>query len=398
VASSSRQAFAVDVLLWITAVSGLAWVYLTLLHGWFWRTDVRLAANAAAGSRDASVAVVVPARDEAHVLGESLPTLLAQEFPGRSRVLLVDDGSSDGTGEIARALGAAGRVPLSVTSPGEPPQGWTGKLWALRHGVDRAGDVDWILFTDADIAHAPDSLARLVGEAERDELDLVSVMARLRTHTRWERLIVPAFVYFFAKLFPFRRVNRHGARTAAAAGGCVLVRRTALERAGGVAAIRDAVIDDVSLGTAIKRSGGRIRLVLADGDRRHVDSVRPYPALADLWNMVARSAFAQLRHSWLLLAGTVVGLAVIYLAPPVALVVGVIGRDVPLAVLGLAVWALMTATYVPMTRYYGRHAVEAAALPFAATLYLGMTIDSALRHARGRGAAWKGRTYPAPAD
>lgn len=397
-ARRSRQASDVDVLLWITAVSGLAWVYLTLFHGWFWRTDVRLARPAVPPSGSASVAVIVPARDEAAVLGESLPTLLAQDFPGRARVVLVDDGSTDTTAEAARRLGADARVPLTVTSPGEPPSGWTGKLWALRHGVESVGEVDWILFTDADIAHAPDSLARLVGEAERDRLDLLSVMARLRTHTRWEKLIVPAFVYFFGKLFPFRRVNRPTSRVAAAAGGCVLVRRTSLERAGGVAAIRDAVIDDVSLGTALKRSGGRIRLVLADGPARHVDSVRPYPGLADLWNMVARSAFAQLRHSWLLLAGTVVGLALVYLAAPVALVAGLLGGDVPLALLGLAVWALMSATYVPMVRYYGRPAAEAVLLPAAATLYLGMTVHSAVRHARGRGAAWKGRTYPAPAE
>ncbi|MFI6583458.1 glycosyltransferase [Embleya sp. NPDC050493] len=386
-----------DVLLWVTAVSGLAWLYLTLCHGWFWRTDVRLTGSPGPVADAVSVAVIVPARDEAAVLGDSLPTLLAQDFPGRAEVLVVDDGSTDGTGELARRLGAAGRVPLTVTSPGEPPAGWTGKLWALRHGVESVGEVDWILFTDADIAHAPDSLARLVGEAERDRLDLLSVMARLRTHTRWEKLIVPAFVYFFGKLFPFRRVNRPHSRVAAAAGGCVLVRRTALARAGGVAAIRDAVIDDVSLGTAVKRAGGRIRLVLAD-PAHHVDSVRPYPALADLWNMVARSAFAQLRHSWLLLAGTVLGLALIYLAAPVALCAGIIGADAPLALLGLAVWALMTATYVPMVRYYGRPAAAAVLLPFAATLYLGMTVHSAVRHARGRGAAWKGRTYPAPAE
>lgn len=393
----SRQASDVDVLLWITAVSGLAWLYLTLCHGWFWRTDVRLGGAVAPVAEPASVAVIVPARDEVTVLGDSLPTLLAQDCPGRVEVLLVDDGSTDGTGELARRLGAAARVPLTVTSPGEPPAGWTGKLWALRHGVESVGDVDWILFTDADIAHAPDSLARLVGEAEHDRLDLLSVMARLRTRTRWEKLIVPAFVYFFGKLFPFRRVNRPGSRVAAAAGGCVLVRRTALERAGGVAAIRDAVIDDVSLGTAVKRSGGRIRLVLAD-PVRHVDSVRPYPALTDLWNMVARSAFAQLRHSWLLLAGTVVGLALIYLAAPVALFAAIVGGDAALALLALAVWALMTGTYVPMARYYGRPAAEAVLLPFAATLYLGMTVHSAVRHARGRGAAWKGRTYPAPAE
>ena len=398
-AGSGRQASGVEFLLWVTALSALVWVVLTLFHGWFWRTDVRLAPRGADGAdATTTVAIVVPARDEADVIGETLAGLLAQDFPGRVEVILVDDNSTDGTAAVAARVAEAGRVASRVTSPGEPPAGWTGKLWALRHGVDLAGDVDWILFTDADIAHGPDSLARLVGEAERDGLDMVSVMARLRVHTRWERLIVPAFVYFFAKLFPFRRVNRAGSRTAAAAGGCVLVRRTALEHAGGVEVIRDAVIDDVSLAVAVKRSGGRIRLVLADGPDRHVDSVRPYPRLADLWNMVARSAFAQLRHSWPLLIGTVFGLAVVYLAPPVALVAGVLGADVPLAVLGLAVWALMTATYVPMVRYYGRPGVEAVLLPFAATLYLGMTVHSAVRHVRGRGAAWKGRTYPAPAE
>jgi len=245
-------------------------------------------------------------------------------------------------------------------------------------------------------------------------------MARLRVRTGWERLIVPAFVYFFGKLFPFRRVNRHGGRTAAAAGGCVLVRTDALGRAGGIDAIRDAVIDDVTLGTAVKRSGGRIRLVLADPPHResaadaadgrqadnaaagsrsnpetpeHVDSIRSYPALADLWRMVARSAFAQLRHSWLLLAGTVLGLALVYLAAPVAVVVGAVAGAWPLLAVGAATWAVMTATYVPMIRYYGRPPYEALLLPIAATLYLGMTIDSAVQHARGRGAAWKGRTY-----
>ncbi|NUU22860.1 MAG: glycosyltransferase [Streptomycetaceae bacterium] len=398
-----------DVLLWITLLSGAAWVYLAIAHGGFWRTDVRLARRGTRTlpAQPPPVAVVVPARDEAGIIRDSLPTLLAQDYPGPARVILVDDGSTDGTGDLARDLGraASARLPLTVTTPGPPPPGWTGKLWAVRHGVELASEPageaaapEYLLLTDADIAHAPDSLSRLVAEAAGDRLDLLSVMARLRVHTGWERVIVPAFVYFFGKLFPFRRVNRHGGRTAAAAGGCVLVRTDSLARAGGIDAIRDAVIDDVTLGTAVKRNGGRIRLVLADppdpADDRprtpvHVDSIRPYPRLADLWRMVSRSAFAQLRHSWLLLAGTVVGLALVYLAAPVALAAGLVAADWRLAVAGLATWALMTATYVPMVRYYGRP-------PFAATLYLGMTVDSALQHARGRGAAWKGRTYPAP--
>ena len=248
---------------------------------------------------------------------------------------------------------------------------------------------DYLLFTDADIAHEPDSLTRLILAAEANQLDLVSQMARLRVRTGWERLVVPAFVYFFALLYPFRWSNKVGARTAAAAGGCSLVRRTALAKAGGLDVIRDAVIDDVALARAIKRTGGRTFLGLAD----HVDSIRPYPTLGSLWQMVARSAFAQLHRSLTLLAGTVVGLALVFWVPPVCLLVGAATADVPTLLLGAAGYALMTALYVPMLRYYRLPWPMALALPFTATLYLGMTVDSAVQHFRGRGAAWKGRTY-----
>jgi hopene-associated glycosyltransferase HpnB len=214
-------------------------------------------------------------------------------------------------------------------------------------------------------------------------------MARLRVRTGWERLIVPAFVYFFALLYPFRWSNKFGARTAAAAGGCSLVRRTALARAGELDVIRDAVIDDVALARAIKRSGGRTFLGLAD----HVDSIRPYPSLGSLWQMVARSAFAQLHRSLTLLAGTVVGLALVFWVPPVCLIVGAVTGDLWTLLLGVAGYALMTALYVPMLHYYRLPRPMALALPFTATLYLGMTVDSAIQHFRGRGAAWKGRTY-----
>jgi hopene-associated glycosyltransferase HpnB len=335
------------------------------------------------------VAIVVPARDEAEVLPLSLPSLLAQKYPGRARVILVDDHSGDGTGALARRLAEAGGLPLTVTTPPPLPPGWTGKLWALRHGVELAGPVDHLLLTDADIAHGPDSLAELVAAAETNGLDLVSQMARLRVATGWERLIVPAFVYFFAQLYPFRWSNRPGARTAAAAGGCSLVRREALERAGGIAAIRGAVIDDVSLARAVKSTGGRIWLGLAD----RVESVRPYPRLAQLWRMVSRSAYAQLRHSPVLLAGTVAGLGLVYLLPPVALLTGLSAGRPALAATGGAAWALMAGTFLPMLRYYRRPAWSALLLPFTALLYLLMTVDSAVRHWRGQGAAWKGRTY-----
>ncbi|WP_407289183.1 glycosyltransferase [Streptomyces sp. BP-8] len=377
---------------WIGAGSLAAWAWLLLGQGFFWRTDMRLPDRRDPG-RWPSVAVVVPARDEAAVLPESLPSLLGQKYPGRAEVFLVDDGSTDGTGALARELAdARGGLPLTVASPGEPEPGWTGKLWALRHGIALARErmaPDYLLLTDADIAHGPESLRELVAAARSARLDLVSQMARLRVVTFWERLIVPAFVYFFGQLYPFRWVNRPGARTAAAAGGCVLLRREAAERAGVPEAIRGAVIDDVTLARAVQRGGGTIWLGLAD----HVDSVRPYPRLAELWRMVSRSAYAQLRHQPLLLLGTALGLALVYLAPPLALAAGLAGGDPAVAALGGAAWAVMCGTYLPMLRYYGQPVWAAPLLPFTALLYLLMTVDSAVQHYRGRGAAWKGRTY-----
>jgi hopene-associated glycosyltransferase HpnB len=383
-----------DVVAWITAASLGAWLWLLLCQGFFWRTDLRLPPRAEPGSWP-DVCVVVPARDEAAVLPDSLPSLLAQDYPGRAEIFLVDDGSSDGTGDVARALAREhGGLPLTVASPGEPPAGWTGKLWAVRHGIGlaRARGPQFLLLTDADIAHEPSSLRELVAAAQAGGFDLVSQMARLRVASSWERLVVPAFVYFFAQLYPFRRIAKKGSRTAAAAGGCVLLRTTAAERARIPDSIRQAVIDDVSLARAVKRSGGHIWLGLAE----HVDSVRPYPRLADLWRMVSRSAYAQLRHNPLVLLGTVLGLALVYLVPPAAVGVGLAARSAPTALLGALAWAVMSATYLPMLRYYRQPLWQAPLLPFTAFMYLLMTVDSAVQHYRGRGAAWKGRTYARP--
>ncbi|MFJ5552808.1 glycosyltransferase [Streptomyces sp. NPDC093225] len=384
----------------VTALGSLAaWSWLLLGQGMFWRTDVRLPPRREPAAWP-SVAIVVPARDEAEVLPRSLPSLLAQCYPGEAEVYLVDDGSRDGTGELARRLAAEHPgLPLTVSSPGEPAPGWTGKLWALRHGIALArsgphGEPAYLLLTDADIAHEAGSLRELVSAAETAGLDLVSQMARLRTAGPWERLVVPAFVYFFAQLYPFRWVNRPDARTAAAAGGCVLLRTEAAVRAGVPDSIRQAVIDDVSLARAVKRSGGRIWLGLAE----RVDSVRPYPALSDLWRMVSRSAYAQLRHSPALLVGTVAGLALVYLVPPAALAAGLAGGRPALAATGGLAWLVMAGTYLPVLRYYRQPAALAPLLPLTALLYLLMTVDSAVQHHRGRGAAWKGRTYPRPSD
>lgn len=388
------QTAAVSAIMGTAAVSLAVWCWLLLGQGFFWRTDVRLPPRREPGQWP-SVCVVVPARDEAAVLPASLPSLLAQDYPGRAEVFLVDDGSRDGTGDLARELSARhGGLPLTVDSPGEPPQGWTGKLWAVRHGMTlaRARDPEFLLLTDADIAHAPDSLRSLVAAARTGDFDLVSQMARLRAESPWERLVVPAFVYFFAQLYPFRRIGRRGARTTAAAGGCVLLRTDMAERARIPDAVRHAVIDDVALARAVRANGGHLWLGLAD----RVDSVRPYPGLGELWRMVSRSAYAQLRHNPALLLGTVAGLALVYLVPPVAVLAGVVTGSVSASALGAVAWAVMAATYVPMLRYYRQPLWLAPLLPFTALLYLLMTLDSAVQHYRGRGAAWKGRTYARP--
>ncbi|NEB58994.1 glycosyltransferase [Streptomyces diastaticus] len=386
----------------VSALSLAAWLWLLLARGFFWRTDVRLPAREEPDVWPA-VCVVVPARDEAAVLPASLPSLLAQDYPGRAEVFLIDDGSTDGTGELACELARRHEgLPLTVASPGEPPAGWTGKLWAVRHGIGlaRAREPEYLLLTDADIAHAPDSLRALVSAAGAGGFDVVSQMARLRVESLWERLVVPAFVYFFAQLYPFRWIGggragsagKKGTRTAAAAGGCVLLRTKAAERARIPDAIRHAVIDDVALARAVKGAGGRVWLGLAE----RVDSVRPYPRLHDLWRMVSRSAYAQLRHNPLVLAGTVAGLALVYLVPPGAVLFGLAAGQGTVALLGGAAWLVMAGSYLPMLGYYGQPWWAAPLLPFTAFLYLLMTVDSAVQHYRGRGAAWKGRTYSRP--
>jgi hopene-associated glycosyltransferase HpnB len=392
-------------LTWLALAALAAWLYLLLGHGGFWRTDQRLppAARSGRGRRDRwpAVTAVIPARDEAAMLPWTLPSLLAQDYPGELRVVLVDDQSGDGTAELARHLGVstpAGRD-LTVIRGDPPPDGWAGKVWAMAQGVRAASaghpDAEYLLLTDADIAYAPGALRELVAaaaEAERERaprLDLLSQMALLRAEGTWERVLVPAFVYFFAMLYPFRRVNRGGARTAAAAGGCMLVRRQALDEAGGLERIRDARIDDVALARLLKRRPGGGRLWL--GLSTTVVSRRPYPHLADLWAMISRSAYTQLRYAPPLLAATVAGLLLLFAVPPAAALAGLAGGGAPPAAAGLAAWAVMAVTYVPMLRLYGLSPLRAPALPLVALLYAAVTVDSARRHHAGHGGAWKGR-------
>ena len=388
----------------LAAFAALTWAYLLVGHGGYWRTDQRLprqAGSARSGGRSwPGVVAVVPARNEAKVLSLTLRTLLSQDYQGDFSVVLVDDDSSDGTADVARAIGAASPGRLRVVAGSPTPAGWAGKVWAMEQGRLAAGEAEYLLFTDADIGYAPGALAALAWAAQDDDRALVSQMALLRAETFWERLIVPAFVYFFAMLYPFRRVNRPGSRTAAAAGGCMLVRRAVLEAAGGLGPIRGARIDDVALGRLLKRSPVRARCWL--GLTTDVTSRRPYPRLSGLWDMIARSAYTQLRYSPAVLAGTLAGLLWLYALPPAAALGGLgwlaAGGGATagwLAAAGLAGWAIMAASYVPMLALYRLPLWRAPLLPLTAMLYAAMTADSARRYHLGRGGQWKGRTIPA---
>jgi hopene-associated glycosyltransferase HpnB len=379
------------------AVAALAWAYLLAAHGGYWRTDQRLPPGARDASRDParwpSVVAVVPARDEAAILPLTLPSLLAQDYPGEFSVVLVDDASTDGTAAAAAQLAAGTGRRLLVTAAGGPPPGWAGKVHAMARGLRTAGDCDYVLFTDADIGYAPDALATLVRGAVADGRGLVSQMALLRAESGWERVIVPAFVYFFAQLYPFRRVNQPSSRTAAAAGGCMLVHRDTLIAAGGLDPIRGARIDDVALGRLLKYPPPGARIWL--GFTTEVRSLRPYPRLATLWDMIARSAYTQLRYSPGLLVLTLAGLLWLYALPPAAAVAGLAGGGTAAgwtAAAGLAGWAGMSASFLPALRLYRLGWWRAPALPLVAGLYAVMTADSARRHYAGRGGEWKGRT------
>jgi hopene-associated glycosyltransferase HpnB len=364
----------------------IGWLYLLIGHGWYWRTDQRLPPGTDPAPWPAVVAIV-PARNEAALLPHTLPALLRQDYPGQFRVVLVDDESADGTDGAAIGLGEATPGRLSVMHGAPLPQGWAGKVWAMEQGLRAATDAGYLLFTDADIAYAPGTVTELVRAADANGLVMVSQMALLRADTFAERLLIPAFVYFFAQLYPFRRVNRRNSRTAAAAGGCMLVRRRALVAAGGLGKIRGARIDDVALGRLIKRNGGRCWLGFATGIR----SRRRYDGLHEVWDMVARSAYTQLRYSPVALVGTVAGLAWLYLVPVAAAVIGAVMQDPWLAAPGAAAWALMSASYLPMLRLYRLSPLRAPALPLIAALYAAMTVSSARRYHRGRGTEWKGR-------
>jgi hopene-associated glycosyltransferase HpnB len=369
----------------VALLSLAIWLILLFARGGFWREAPRPAP--ATSPRWPPVVAIVPARDEAEGIGAAIASLLRQRYPGDFRIVLVDDHSGDGTADIAlaaaRECDAAERLTIVAASP-LPPR-WTGKLWAVSEGLRQIAESgvapEYVLLTDADIAHHATNLRELVARSETDGLDLASLMVLLRCRSFAERALIPAFVFFFAMLYPFAWVNDPRRRTAGAAGGCMLVRRSALARIGGIASIKGAMIDDCALGAKIKE-GGRIWLGLT----RQTQSLRAYPALGDIWRMIARTAYSQLHYSPLLLVGTVAGLAVTYLAPPaLTLAGGVAAFPAALA------WLAMTIAFAPILRLYRQPLIIAPLLPAIATFYLAATIDSARRHWLGKGGEWKGR-------
>ncbi|MDR3538121.1 MAG: glycosyltransferase [Acetobacteraceae bacterium] len=363
----------------LVTLSLIIWLYLVLGHGRFWQAGPVLPPDRPVVAPP--VAVVVPARDEAPLIAETLRSLLAQDYPGTLRVILVDDGSTDGTGDIARSLAD---TRLTVLSGAPRPAGWSGKLWAVHQGIAEAGEAALILLTDADIVHDPRHIAALVAQAERRDYDLVSEMVALACNSAAERALVPAFVFFFQLLYPFSRVNDSLSATAAAAGGTILIRDRALVRIGGIEAVRGRLIDDVALAAAVKR-GGKIWL----GHSALARSVRPYPSVLDIWRMVARTAYVQLRFSPLLLVATTIGMALTWLVPPAAALFGHgLARN-----LGILTWVLLAASYLPTLRRFGRSPLWAPFLPIVAAFYMAATIGSAINHHLGRGVAWKGRAY-----
>jgi hopene-associated glycosyltransferase HpnB len=373
---------------------------------------------------------LVPARNEGESLPYTLPALLQQDYPGNFAVILIDDRSTDGTAGIARklAVGVGAAERLTVIPGAALPRGWVGKVWALAQGAAHCGLQDgensslpsfnpqsasastfhwpcnphYLLLTDADIRHAPGSLRRLVAESEQEQLALNSRMARLRCVSVAERLLIPPFVFFFNLLYPMHQVNMRQSSVAAAAGGCILLATSALERAGGFSCIRDKLIDDVSLARRIKALNEPIRLALS---RREVESLRVYDSLTTIWIMVRRTAFTELRYSWVRLAGTVVGMMLLFLLPPLwvaggisAVLAGMLGWPavscswaITVAVEGLGAWGIMAVVYRPAVRFFALPSVRCWSLPLAGVLYGAMTVDSAVRHVAGMRIGWRDR-------
>ena len=378
----------------LASLSLAVWLFLLLFWGNFWRGDRRIETVREAVADYPSVCAIVPARDEAESIETSLTSLLKQDYPGKFSIVLVDDNSSDRTAEIAVAtaekLNKSER--LTVVSGKPLASGWKGKLWAMQQGIVEARSQttpEYFLLTDADIQHPTDNIKQLVAKAQSQQLDLVSLMVLLRCQSFWEKLLIPAFVFFFQKLYPFAWVNNPDRSMAAAAGGCILISNQALIEIGGIATIKNALIDDCSLAQAVKSTGKNIWFGLSET----TTSLRGYDSLSVIWDTIARTAYTQLNYSPILLVGTVIGMAIVYLVAPACLIAGIFTSNWLLITISIFTWLLMTRAYLPTIELYKLSIIWAFFLPAIALLYTLMTIDSAIKYYRGKGGAWKGRTY-----
>ena len=389
------------ILLTIATLSLIIWVFLLLFWGQFWQANQQLEIDNIDLPSYPTVCAIIPARNEADVLPISLKSLLKQEYPGQFSIILIDDQSTDKTGEVAQEianyLNQSDR--LNIISGQPLPVGWSGKLWAMEQGIQTAKNQglspDYFLFTDADIEHHSTNLKELVNKAEKENLALTSLMVLLRCDSFWEKFLIPAFVFFFQKLYPFPWVNNPRNKMAAAAGGCILIRRDRLEEIGSIPSLREALIDDCTLAQKIKRlSKPDNPTAIWLGLTEKTKSLRPYDSLDTIWNMIARTAYTQLNYSPLLLLGTVVGMSLVYLAAPVILLLGFYLESRNLIIISSLTWFLMAIAYLPTLRLYKLSPLWSLSLPIIALFYNLITIDSALRHWRGKGGGWKGRVYP----
>ncbi len=391
----------------IAYLSLLIWICLWLFWGRFWHTEKLTSTQLATTANSyPSVWVIIPAKDEAETIAQCLQSVLSQDYAGKLNVVLVDDQSDDDTAQIAsKAAASLGKQDqFDLLSGQSLPPNWKGKLWALQQGIDSVQTSlektsqqndraklapEYFLLTDADIQHHPLSLQELVSKAETEKLDLVSLMVLLRCQSFWEKLLIPAFVFFFRLLYPFWLANKSDSFVSAAAGGCILIRASTLQEIDGFNGLKDALIDDCSLAKQVKSRGKKTWLGLTN----KTISLRPYDSLKSIWDMVSRTAFNQLGYSWLLLMLTVVGLGLVYIMPWWAIAQGIITKNMELTLLGLLIWVLMSVAYYPLIRLYNISPGWSFLLPAIAFIYSLMTIDSAIKHSQGKGGAWKGRTY-----
>lgn len=389
------------IMLIIICINLIVWIYLLIFRGKFWLPSQQLLSTSETEVTQIksfpSVYVIIPARNEAKLLQRTLKSLLIQDYSGSLKIILVDDHSTDNTANVARMIAQQNNnfTKLEIISAQDLPDGWTGKNWAISEGINHAKKQipppDYFLFTDADIEHSSTNIRQLVLKAEQENLALVSLMVKLQCETLAEELMIPAFVFFFQKLYPFKWVNNPQKSTAAAAGGCILIRQKILDKIGGIEIIKNALIDDCALAKAVQKKSTNQNIWL--GLTSETKSRRSYPDLASIWNMVARTAFTQLNYSPLLLVGTVVGMILVYLVPSLGIILGVIFGYWDVIFIALLARLLMYLVYLPTIKFYQCSPIYALSLPAVALLYTLMTIDSAWRHWQGRGGNWKGRVY-----